>query len=213
MPIRPTPLVPACYYHLFNRGVNRQPIFFCEENWSYFLREVRHYFSPDAVEIIAYCLMPTHYHILVYVKADNFSVRIMQPFVTAYTKAISQQQNRVGPLFQGRFQSKIIDKSAYLLQLSRYIHLNPVQAGLVKNPEDWAYSSFRDYIGLRKGTLPRPEIVLSGFGSEKEYREYVEEGMTERFEEIREMIIELKKKHRLLKHRLIMGCAIGDSCF
>jgi len=174
MPYRRTSLKEGLYYHLYNRGVNRQPIFFCEPNWIFFIRQIQKYFQPDLVEILAYCLMPTHYHLLVCLHTDNFAEKVMQPLGVSYTKAINKQQNRVGPLFQGRFQTAWVDSSAYLMQLSRYIHLNPVHANLVQNPSDWIYSSYRDYIGLRKGTIPHKEMVMAFFSRPDYYREFVE---------------------------------------
>ena len=162
------------YYHLYNRGVNRQPVFFADENWGFFIKRLRKYCQPDLIDIIAYCLMPNHYHLLVYLKADELSEKMMQPFGVSYTKAINQQQKRVGPLFQGPFKAKQVDRESYLLHLSRYIHLNPVEANLVKSPAEWSFSSYRDYIGLRNGTLPKPQIVLAQFASPADYRSFVE---------------------------------------
>ena len=164
----------AHYYHLYNRGVNRQPIFFQKANWGFFIKRLRHYCQPDLISIIAYCLMPTHYHLLVCLKTDALSERIMQPFGVSYTKAINRQQNRVGPLFQGPFKAKHVDRQAYLVHLTRYIHLNPVAAGLAQSPDDWIYSSYRDYIGQRNGTLPQPDIVLAQFASRAGYQAFVE---------------------------------------
>jgi type I restriction enzyme S subunit len=162
------------YYHIYNRGVNYQPIFFHPKNWGFFIKRLRDYCQPDLVNIIAYCLMPNHYHLLVFLKADEFGETIMQPLTVSYTKAINRQEKRVGPLFQGPFKAILVDKDAYLLHLTRYIHLNPVAAGLVKGPTEWVYSSFRDYIGQRNGTLPQPEIVLAQFASPLDYRDFVE---------------------------------------
>ena len=172
--MRTTRLSPGQYYHLYNRGVNRQPIFFCDENWLFFVRRLRHYFNPELAEIIAYCLMPNHYHLLVYVKCEDAGREVMQPFTVSYTKAINKQQQRSGHLFQGPFEAKHVNRDAYLKWLTRYIHLNPVEAGLVAAPADWVYSSYREYIGLRQGTLPSPEIVVSQFPSIEAYREFVE---------------------------------------
>lgn len=165
---------PDHYYHLYNRGVNRQPIFFQPENWIFFLHRLRHYCRPDLIDIISYCLMPTHYHLLVRLKTDQLSRPIMQPLSVSYTKAINRQQNRVGPLFQGPFRARLVERDAYLTHLSRYIHLNPVAAGLVARPQDWAYSSYRDIIGERSGTLPRAAAVLDQFPSLAVYRNFVE---------------------------------------
>lgn len=138
------------------------------------LRRIRHYFLSDLIDVLAYCLMPNHYHLLVYLKTDDLGRRIMQPFGLSYTKAINKQQSRTGPLFQGRFQATWVDKDEYLLHLSRYIHMNPVAAGLVARPEDWTFSSYRDYLGLRQGTLPASEAILSQFPSRAAYRNFVE---------------------------------------
>jgi REP element-mobilizing transposase RayT len=165
---------PGHAYHLYNRGVDRQPIFFQDQNWGFFIRRLRAYFDPGLIDLIAYCLMPTHYHLLVYLKTSQLSKRIMQPLGVSYAKAINRQQNRVGPLFQGPFRAKLVDRDAYLSHLTRYIHLNPVAAGLVDSPAGWRYSSYLDYIGLRQGTLPRPDIVLSQFPSRAAYQRYVE---------------------------------------
>ena len=95
------------YYHLYNRGVNRQPIFFDPDNWGYFIKRLRDYCPSDLIAIVAYCLMPNHYHILAYLKDDNLSTKIMQPLTVSYTKAVNRQQDRVGPIFQGAFQAKL----------------------------------------------------------------------------------------------------------
>jgi len=174
MPYRQVPFQSGHCYHLYNRGVNRGPIFFRDENWGFFIQRLRHYFTPRHVDILAYCLMPNHYHLLVYLKTDDLSQRVMQPLSVSYTKAINKQQRRVGPLFQGPFQAVWVDRDAYLTHLSRYIHWNPVAAGLVKRPADWTFSSYRDYVGLRAGTLPVTDLILSQFPSSYAYQMFVE---------------------------------------
>ena len=174
MPKRKVEFRAGYHYHLYNRGVNYQPLFFNDYNWAYFITRLRHYCRSDLLDIMAYCLMPNHYHLLVYLKSDDLSSAVMQPFSLSYTKAINQQQGRVGPLFQGPFKAKLVDQDEYLLHLSRYIHLNPVLAGLVAQPAAWRFSSYRDFVGLRDGTLPQPEIVLSQFETPQAYAEFVE---------------------------------------
>lgn len=173
MPYRSVKFVADAYYHLYNRGNNFQPIFFERENYLYFLRQLRKHLTAEAAEIIAYCLMPNHYHLLVHLKADDLSDR-MQAFALAYTKAVNKRYGRAGSLFQGHFKAIHVDRDEYLLHLSRYIHLNPVAAGLSKCPEDWEFSSYPEYVGLRRGALPKPAIVLSQFPSTGAYRQFVE---------------------------------------
>ena len=165
------------YYHVYNRGVNRSAIFFDQENYAFFIRRMRHYFQPELVHIIAYCLMPTHYHLLVQTQTDDeFGSKVMQSFGTSYVKAINKQQDRVGPLFQGKYNDKLVDTDAYLSHLTRYIHRNPVDAGYVAQVEEWPYSSYRDYVGLRDGVIPHSDIILEHFSSVAEYRAFVEAG-------------------------------------
>jgi len=182
MPQRTVELCAGEYYHLYNRGNNRERIFFERENYLFFLRRLRKYVVP-ILDVVAYCLMPTHYHLLVGVKqtsevGETSEVspvsKAMMRFSVSYTKAMNKRYDRVGTLFQGAFRAKHVDGDNYLVHLSRYIHLNPVIAGLVGRPEEWEFSSYPEYIGIRNGTLPAPEIVLSQFPSPEAYREFVE---------------------------------------
>jgi putative transposase len=175
MPQRTIDLCPGETYHLYNRGNNRECIFFERENYLFFLRRLREYLLP-VLDIVAYCLMPSHYHLLALLKEPDLSYRL-QLFSISYTKAMNRRYDRVGALFQGAFRAKHVDGNDYLVHLSRYVHLNPVIAGQVDRPEEWEFSSYREYIGLRDGTLPSPEIVLSQFQSPQAYRAFVESYM------------------------------------
>lgn len=97
----------------------------------------------------------------------------MQAFTLSYTKAMNRRYRRCGSLFQGRFQAIHVDSEGYVLSLSRYIHLNPVKAGLVQRPEEWEFSSYLEYVDLRQGTLPNLEKVRRQIGSAAEYRAFV----------------------------------------
>lgn len=174
MPYRKFTFAKDGYYHLYNRGNNFGRVFFERENYLFFLKRLREYLVPDVVDMIAYCLMPNHYHLLIQVKQENLSA-VMQAFSLSYSKAVNKKFGRVGSLFQGRFKAIPIAKNEYLLHLSRYIHLNPVAATLVERAEDWEFSSYRDYMGMRQGTLVRPEVVRSQFRDAGAYHEFVEE--------------------------------------
>jgi len=182
MPRREIPFVADVYYHFYNRGNNRQAVFFESENYLYFLGGVTKYLVP-VVYIVAYCLMPTHYHILVRVKqtSEVFKTsevslqvsRAMQKFLISYTKAINKRFDRVGSLFQGQFQAKPIQSYSHLLNLCVYIHANPVKDGLVALPEDWIYSNYLEWLGQRAGTLVDREFIQEHFGSPAEYKELI----------------------------------------
>jgi putative transposase len=172
MPRRHFAFQPGCYYHLYNRGNNRQNIFFERENYLYFLRLVRRYLIEQTLEVLAYCLMPNHYHLLVCCKANHVNEG-MRSLASAYTQAMNRRYNRTGTLFQGRFQATWVDREAYLQYLVQYIHLNPVKAKMVQTPEEWEFSSYQEYAGLRNGTLPQIQTVWELLGSESAYRSFL----------------------------------------
>ena len=179
MPRRQVILQTGNYYHVYNRGNDRQLIFFERENYIYFLRLLRHHLITNGVDIIAYCLMPNHYHLLVYLTTERFS-KLMQSFTLSYVKAINKRYDKVGSLFQGRFQAIHVDREEYLLHLTRYIHLNPVCANIVKKAEDWEFSSYQEYIDLRHGNLPKIDGVRSQFNSADTYRNFLEDLTSDR---------------------------------
>ncbi len=183
MPRRSVTFSPGCYYHLYNRGNNRQDIFFERENYLYFLQQFRHYLLGETLQVLAYCLMPNHYHFLVCLRSQDLSKQ-MHAFSLSYTKAINCRYERCGSLFQGRFRAIHVNSDSlserlrqrYLLHLSRYIHLNPVEAGLVQRPEEWEFSSYLEYADLRQGTLPKPDQIRQEIGTAKDYQVFVTGG-------------------------------------
>lgn len=188
MPQRNVQFCAGEYYHLYNRGNNRERIFFERENYLFFLRRLRQYLL-SILEVVVYCLMPTHYHMLVRLKTDDLSHQ-MQLFSISYTKAMNKRYDRIGSLFQGAFQAKRVDSDAYLTHLSRYIHLNPVLAGYGAAPEEWEFSSYPEYLGLRDGTLPAPDIVLAQFPSREAYQAFVEGYTPEEQEQIASLLFD-----------------------
>jgi putative transposase len=187
MPRRNIPFVPDQYYHFYNRGNNRQAVFFERENYLYFLKSLQKYVLPH-VEVITYCLMPTHYHLLVRVKQQTSEVLetsevlsgiskgislAMQKFGISYTKAINKRFDRVGSLFQGQFQGKPITSYKHLLILCIYIHANPVKDGLVFTPDEWEFSNYLDWMELRNGKLLDREFITENFGTKEEYKAQV----------------------------------------
>ena len=196
-------------YHIYNQGNNRQKIFYNRDNYLFFLQKMNDYLLPYC-DVLAWCLMPNHFHWMVYVReselesvmrrggteidrvtsnreASRGATQSRTPTVSnlnqaigimlsSYTRAINQQQSRSGSLFRQKTKADCITKpievspSYYNLGFGtlifipdpdkdypqicfNYIHQNPVKAALVKNPEDWEFSSFRDLSGLRNGKL------------------------------------------------------------
>ena len=175
MPARATPFLADHYYHIYNRGVNKATIFFNEENYTYFVRLLKRNLERYAIRISAYCLMPNHFHVLLNPSENDTISPFMKSPLGSYSQALNKQRERQGPLYQGRFQSILVDKEEYLIHLARYIHTNPVDAEIVKSTRDWQYSNYLDIVGLRAGTLKDTSIVPERFATGYEYREFVEE--------------------------------------
>jgi len=118
--------------------------------------------------------MPNHYHFLLFAKQDGAPGQFIQRLFNSYTQAFNLQQGRSGTLFEGRAKSKLIFENEYFFQLTRYIHLYPVRARLVTRPEEWIFSNYREFIGMRKGLLFDAEFLETQFGSRGEYRSFAE---------------------------------------
>jgi putative transposase len=182
MPRRLIPLLPGYFYHIYNRAVAENLLFQCDENYSFFKYKINKYLSPIAV-VAAYCLMPNHYHLLIHLKTEDLPQAMLQ-LAMSYTKSFNKVYRRSGHLFQGRYQCKLVNDQKYLDHLTRYIHANPVSAGLVQRPEDWDHSSYREYIGLEPADFINPNLVYDLWDptaqmpiSQKQslYKDYVEE--------------------------------------
>jgi putative transposase len=167
---------PNQIYHVYNRGNNKQPIFFSDANYIYLLQKIKSEWKKYA-DILCYCLMPNYFHFMIVhnpegckelmLGSKNTSLQNLSKAIgktlSSYTKAINIQNKTTGNLFQKKTKSKILTGESklnatfssddYLLTCFHYIHQNPLKAKLVKDLKDWPYSSFPDYYGYRNGTL------------------------------------------------------------
>jgi REP element-mobilizing transposase RayT len=168
---------PGAFYHITSRGNEKKDIFRSRKDRERFLFYIESVAERYDAVVHTYCLMTNHYHLLLETPRGNLS-EIMQYVNGAYTTYFNVKRKRSGHLFQGRFKSIVVDADEYAMELSRYIHLNPVRAGIVGKPEDHEWSSYRAYIG--NSVAPdwlKSELILSGFGGksrEKNYRAFVE---------------------------------------
>lgn len=181
MPRRAPPLVTGECYHVYNRGVDRKPVFLEASDYASFLLRLHHFLRGSADHrigtvrpkggalVLAYCLMPNHYHLILIPGTDRLSHQ-MQMLSISYTKSFNRKYGRVGPLFQGQFRAVAVSTPEQLLSLTAYIHANPFGAGLEKSVGEWPYSSHPEYVGARDGTLPSRELVLSLAGGPDSYR-------------------------------------------
>ena len=197
------------YYHIYNRGVEKRTIFEDEQDYKVFLKYLKQYLSPppdplklkqeftlqgasfkgiprqvknyhDDINLIAYCLMPNHFHLLIKQRPKNSIEGFMRSIATRYSMYFNKKYDRVGKLFQGHYKASLILEDAYLLHLTRYIHLNPSE--ITSNLKD-AYSSYADYLELRNTSWVKPDIVLKFFNNQvlpefkkvNSYKKFVEE--------------------------------------
>ena len=179
MTTRIPPMEVDSIYHIYNRGVNREKIFFSKKNYDYFVYKMSFHFQKKAA-ILAYCLMPNHFHILVKVQSPDFIQGGLRPFFIAYTLAVNNEQNRVGPLFQGHYQSNLIDSDDYLLECLQYIHANPVKAGLVARPQEWEYSSYRAYFTKNTNSMIQTKWIFDFFDSIQEFSMFSQSAIEDR---------------------------------
>ncbi len=148
------------------RGNGGQPIFYCDEDREQFERLVAEGVKRFGHRIHAYCWMDNHVHLAVQVGEVALS-KAMQNLAFRYTRWVNKRQCRVGHLFQGRFKALLVDADSYLLELVRYIHLNPVRAGLVSDPVDYAWSGHQAYVGMTKIHWLTTDWVLSQLSKHK----------------------------------------------
>lgn len=173
---------PGAYYHLMNRGRGREVIYKSREDYERFLDLLEETCRMWAARVHAYCLLPNHYHLLLETPRGNLS-RVMRHLDGIYTQRYNRAYRTDGPLFRGRYKAILVDADNYLLQLVRYIHLNPVGAHLIKEPEGYRWSSHRSYLRRGKGIdgLVTDEVLgrfhNKGTLAVEGYRRFIQEGM------------------------------------
>ncbi|MEJ1959996.1 MAG: transposase [Nitrosomonadales bacterium] len=169
-------------YHVTARGDRREDIFEDNEDRLMFLANLEQVITQFNWICHAWCLMDNHYHLLIQTPDSNLS-KGMRQLNGVYTQASNRRNRRVGHLFQGRFKAILVDSDAYLLELARYVVLNPVRAGMVKNPDDWPWSSYRASVGLEPAaSWLAVDGLLSQFATRrslarKRYAQFVAEGI------------------------------------
>jgi putative transposase len=173
---------PDALYHVTARGDRREAIFEDDQDRQTFLLILEKTVTQFNWLCYAWCLMDNHYHLLIQTPDGNLS-KGMRQLNGVTTQTSNRRHHRVGHLFQGRFKAILVDHDAYLLELSRYIVLNPVRAGMVKAPADWAWSSYRASAGLAPAApWLAVDGVLSQFAkrrslAQQRYAQFVREGI------------------------------------
>lgn len=169
-------------YHVIARGNDRQAVFREAVDYQEYLKRLHTGLLRHDIRCYAYCLMPNHVHLLLEPGSTPVS-RLMQGIQGAFAQYLNRRYRRVGHRFQGRFLAILCEKDSYLLELVRYLHLNPVRAGLTRRPGNWPWSSHRAYLGSpEKGVPLGQELVLAQFHREpsharKAFDRFVREGL------------------------------------
>lgn len=213
MPYRLTTFTNHNFYHIFNRGVEKRDIFSEDHDYQRFLETLYYYqykgpkprFSthkrfrnndfetnPKIIEIICYCLMPNHFHLLIRQAGEGGSQEFMRKISNSYTKYYNTRHNRIGPLFQGEFKAVPIETDEQLVHLSRYIHLNPYVSDLVNKAEHYQYSSYSTFLGLGFNRLCTKEPIVDFFKATGQYKAFVEDYQeyAKELEEIKHLLID-----------------------
>lgn len=164
-------------YHVYNRGNHKLPVFHDGSDYQYFLDKLADNCRKHSVTVLAYCLMKNHYHLLVRQETDEAVSRAMLATGVSYVKRFNRKYGLVGRLFQERFQAKLVGSDNYLLHISRYIHLNPVE---FTDPSSYPWSSFGQYVsGQPSGFCdPRPMLAIMQDCGIIDYAEFVRDYST-----------------------------------
>lgn len=181
------------FYHVFNRGVEKRMTFMNRRDYNRFIETIDYYrindppirfsfksrqtfknktMSSPLVEIICFCLMPNHFHMLLKQVEHHGITTFLSKLSNSYAKYFNTKFERVGPLFQGSFKAVRIEDDEQLLHISRYIHLNPLIDYLTRDIRAYPYSSYPEYLGLRKGFCKK-EVILDNFKTPSEYEKFV----------------------------------------
>jgi len=172
------------YYHVYGRGHNRGAVFRDKDDYAVFLNLFKRYLSnkpiqdkkgreypwlQEEVDLLAFCLMPNHFHALIYQRNPGAMTKLFKSVITTYGMYFNKKYDCLGSVFQGRFKASMIDRDNYLMHISRYIHLNP------KNYTTWAFSSLPFYLGRQKAEWLKPGDILGLFDSRADYKKFVED--------------------------------------
>lgn len=195
---------PGAFYHVIQRGIERRKIFHYDKDYERFLTYLSLAHRSYGIHIHTYCLMPNHYHLIIETPKANLK-EAMHMINTAYSVYYNKKNRRIGPLYQGRYKSPLIEADEYVQHVSRYIHLNPVKAKIAETPEGYKWSSYRILIGREKAPeWFKKEFILGMFGrktgeAQKEYEQFVKD--------------EVMDSKGIIDENNIMGVVIGGRDF
>lgn len=214
MPSRIFPFVDGQFYHIYNRGTEKRPIFVNRRDQNRFLQSMLYYqlkgpkprfsksfknpffnkqdLNKKIIDIICYCLMPNHFHFLLKQLEEGGITEFLSKLSNSYTKYFNTKHRRVGPLLQGEFKAVLIESDEQLLHVSRYIHLNPLVSYIVKNLDLYEWSSYEEYTSSKNNGICAKEEILGFFKSSESYKQFVldQADYGEKLEQIKHQLLE-----------------------
>ncbi len=172
---------PGAMYHITARGNRKNSVFYDPDDYRRYLSMLDDTRSRYPFVLHSYCLMPNHIHLQIETISSHIQL-IMKELHGSYARTFNRKYDYIGHLFQGRYHSKLIESDDYFLEVSRYIHLNPVDAGVVKQPEDYLWSSYKSYISDSIDLFVDQQKLLGYFPEpvKENYREFVGRKMEEK---------------------------------
>lgn len=199
MPTRKDPLITGCYYHIYNRAQHNLVPFSEQSCLIEFTKGIRYYtqYKPKTklsmrdkvkrdiaddyknrlVDILAYCIMPNHYHLLLKQRQDNGISTYIRRLQNSFVHYYNTKHHQKGSLFQGNFQSSLITSQEHLIHVSRYIHLNPTSAKIVKDPFEYPYSSFSMFVNQQFSPPFIPDDLLGSHETPTSYVQFVRDNI------------------------------------
>ena len=165
---------PDAIYHVISRGIRKDNIYYENKDKDKFLYKLKETKEKYNLEIFSYCLMENHYHLLIRTPKSNLT-KAMHYLNASYTNWFKAKHDIVGPIFQGRYKSILVEDESYLLTLSSYIHLNPLRAEKVEYLKDYKYNSYNEYINKTENNLVDKNLLLSKFEDIERFKEFIYE--------------------------------------
>ena len=173
---RPRLFAPGVLYHVIVRGNQRQKTFTSEDDYRAYLERLAKYRKQYGYTVYAFCLMSNHVHLLVQSSATPLA-KFMQGLQQSYTQYFNRRHKKSGHLFEGRYKAILCQEDPYLLELIRYLHLNPVRAGIVRRAEHYEYSGHHAYLQGKTTEIVEPARVLRMLGGSRGYQRFVNDGL------------------------------------
>ena len=172
------------YFHIYNHAIGKELLFYKPENYKYFFKQYKNYLQ-NLVSTYAFCLLQNHFHMLIRSESENPGLISEQfrKFFISYSMSINKQENRQGGLFERGFKRRIIEDETHLLNVTAYIHTNPVHHNITSGYKNYPYSSYRLFLSSQSSTIRKNEVLewFGGLDSFIEFHETLRKNITEKY--------------------------------